>query len=234
MARVAWKNSPDAHDYPAAADYLSLLGADSAERADLIAHWQAAAIAHYKAKDLLRASQLALLSQDNFHVAADLRKIRKGRALSPPLLVRGDLLRGFPLQIADGYHRVCASYYVDENTDIPCRLVDVPRAGAGRAPAPESILRDAGEPPIELSDGEPATLPATKVSAKKVSAKKVPAKKVPAKKVPAKKVPAKKVPAKKVLKKVAVKNAPATPVAKKVAKKAPAVPTAPESAPATT
>jgi hypothetical protein len=39
------------------------------------------------------------------------------------LLVRGDLTHGRALQIADGYHRVCASYHADENTDIPCRLV---------------------------------------------------------------------------------------------------------------
>ncbi|MDT5170284.1 MAG: hypothetical protein QOD02_3619, partial [Mycobacterium sp.] len=26
------------------------------------------------------------------------------------------------MQIADGYHRVCASYYTDENTDIPVRI----------------------------------------------------------------------------------------------------------------
>ena len=112
MARVAWKNSPDAHDYPAAAEYLSLLVADPAIRADLIAQWQDAAIAHYKAKDLLRASQLALLSQDNLHVAGDLRKIRKGRALSPLLLVRGDLLRGFPCRsptATTGYARAITS-----------------------------------------------------------------------------------------------------------------------------
>jgi len=39
------------------------------------------------------------------------------------LLVRGDLALGLALQIADGYHRVCASYHTDENTDIPCRIV---------------------------------------------------------------------------------------------------------------
>ena len=38
------------------------------------------------------------------------------------LLVRGDLALGLALQIADGYHRVCASYHTDENTDIPCRI----------------------------------------------------------------------------------------------------------------
>jgi hypothetical protein len=27
------------------------------------------------------------------------------------------------MQVADGYHRVCASYLTDENTPIPCRLV---------------------------------------------------------------------------------------------------------------
>jgi hypothetical protein len=26
------------------------------------------------------------------------------------------------MQIADGYHRVCASYHTDENTDIPVVL----------------------------------------------------------------------------------------------------------------
>jgi hypothetical protein len=55
-------------------------------------------------------------------VASDLAKIKKGKQLSPILLVRGDYLAGQPLQIADGYHRVCASYHTDENTDIPVVL----------------------------------------------------------------------------------------------------------------
>jgi hypothetical protein len=36
------------------------------------------------------------------------------------------LTHGIPLQIADGYHRVCASYHLDENTDIPCRITTHP------------------------------------------------------------------------------------------------------------
>jgi hypothetical protein len=28
------------------------------------------------------------------------------------------------LTVADGYHRICASYHLDEDTDIPCRIVD--------------------------------------------------------------------------------------------------------------
>ena len=56
----------------------------------------------------------------------DLKKIAHKTRLSPILLVRGDIGTGRALQIADGYHRLCASYHVDEDTEIPCRLVDLP------------------------------------------------------------------------------------------------------------
>lgn len=72
-------------------------------------------------RHILRASQLPLLGADKKYVSSDLRKAASGRALSPILLVRGD--GNHPLIIAYGYHRVCASYWVDENTDIPCVLV---------------------------------------------------------------------------------------------------------------
>lgn len=122
-AKVLWKPEPEAHDYPAAAAYLSLI-AVPAEVDDLVGRLKGSVNAHYKAKDMLRAAALPLLPKENAHVAVDLKKIADREHLSPVLLVRGDLTRGVPLQIADGYHRVCASYYVDENTDIPCRIVD--------------------------------------------------------------------------------------------------------------
>ncbi|HWE91789.1 MAG TPA: hypothetical protein VG317_20165 [Pseudonocardiaceae bacterium] len=125
MSKVAWKSDPEEHDYPAAQSYLSLVGSVS-EVDDLVDRLRRSAVRTYKAKDMLRAAGLALLPQDNAHVASDLRKIESGKALSPVLLVRGDLVHGVPAQIADGYHRVCASYHVDENTDIPCRIVDLP------------------------------------------------------------------------------------------------------------
>ena len=122
MGTVSWKSEPDEHDYPAASSYLSLLAA--AGRVEhVVTRLKAAAVSYFKAKDMLRASGLALLPVDNPHVAADLKKIKKGKDLSPVLLVRGDLAGGIELQIADGYHRVCASYHIDENTDIPCRIV---------------------------------------------------------------------------------------------------------------
>src|SRR5436305_9595325 len=122
MAGVKWLQTPEAHDFPAAADYLALLAdADTAD--ELAQKLKGSAVTHNKAKDILRAAQLRLLPQDNPHVAADLSKIKKGQPLSPILLVRGDFRTGVPLQIADGYHRVCASYHTDENTDIPVVIV---------------------------------------------------------------------------------------------------------------
>ena len=119
---VLWGEAPDEHDYPAAADYLALL-APAEQISEIVAALKQAPIVHKKAKDLLRASCLALLPIDNPHVQRDLKKIKKGTALSPILVVRGELNTGVALQIADGYHRVCASYHTDENTDIPVRIV---------------------------------------------------------------------------------------------------------------
>jgi hypothetical protein len=126
-----WGNEPDDHDYPAAAAYLSLL-CPEAEVSRLVAALREAPIERQKAKDLLRASRLALLPVDNAHVVVDLAKVKQGKKLSPVLLVRGDVGRDVPLTIADGYHRVCASYHLDENADIPCHLVDLapPRSRA--------------------------------------------------------------------------------------------------------
>jgi hypothetical protein len=119
---VLWGDEPDEHDYPAAADYLALL-APAAQISEIVAALKQSPVVHKKAKDLLRASQLALLPKDNVHVQRDLKKIKKGKKLSPILVVRGNLDTGVAMQIADGYHRVCASYYTDENTDIPVRIV---------------------------------------------------------------------------------------------------------------
>lgn len=185
MAQVLWENAPDAHDYPAASSYLSLLVGDDALRAALIAQLQAAPVAHYKAKDLLRASREPLLTTENPHVASDLRKIRKGRALSPVLLVRGDLLRGFPLQIADGYHRVCASFWVDENTDIPCRLIDLADTSVPtREPVKKVAAAKKAEPAKKVAPAKKAA-PAKKVAAAKKAAPRKVAKKILSKKAPA-------------------------------------------------
>jgi hypothetical protein len=122
-----WREQPDPHDYPAAEDYLSLLTTPT-EAKKLARHLRASPIVHRKAKDLLRASGLPVLAPDNFHVAKDLKKVAQGALLSPVLLVRGMLRTRIPLIVADGYHRICASYHLDEDADIPCRIADLGRA----------------------------------------------------------------------------------------------------------
>ena len=122
MPSIIWMTAPEEHDYPAAAAYLALI-APPADVDAMIALLREASVQRWKAKDILRASALPLLPGGNPHVAADLYKISSGKPLSPALLVRGNVSPWSPLQVADGYHRVCASYHTDENADIPCRLV---------------------------------------------------------------------------------------------------------------
>ena len=125
MDAVRWKSEPDQQDYPAAASYLALLAGPETIGV-LVELLRSAPIEHFKAKDILRASGLPDLPLDNVHVAKDVARIKAGTALSPVLVVRGDVVRGLPLQIADGYHRVCAAYHLDEDTDIPCRIAGLP------------------------------------------------------------------------------------------------------------
>jgi hypothetical protein len=125
LPKEHWKEEPDEHDYPAAGDYLGLI-LEEGKVASAVHALSAAAVTHKKAKDLLRASRLQLLPADNPAVARDLDKVRRGQLLSPVLLLRGRLGGDVPLTIADGYHRVCASYHIDEDADIPCRIADNP------------------------------------------------------------------------------------------------------------
>jgi hypothetical protein len=113
-----WKDEPEVQDFPAARSYLSLLVGPSAATKLSKALHKAEDLQHYAAKDLLRAAGLPLLGTDDSEVAEDLKKVAAGEKLSPVLLVQGT-----PLWIADGYHRVCASYHLDEKTPVPCRAV---------------------------------------------------------------------------------------------------------------
>ena len=116
-----WLDAPEDHDYPAAADYLSLTFTD-AEASAIVERLRTAEPVWRKAKDLLRASQLDLLPKDDPEVSKDLKRVGQGEKLSPVLLVR--LGGGAVLVVADGYHRICASYHLDEDAPIACRLVD--------------------------------------------------------------------------------------------------------------
>jgi len=113
-----WLENPEEHDFPAAQDYLELIYAPdiAKQKVDLL---RKAPTVQKKAKDILRASMLSMLPESNIHVKANIKKVKKGGKLSPILLVRGS----DKLIIADGYHRVCAIYFLSEDLVVPCRLV---------------------------------------------------------------------------------------------------------------
>ena len=120
-----WLETPAADDLASAEHYLRLIFRPGIARA-LVEKLRRAAPVEYPAKDLIRASQTHLLERDNPDVQSDLKKIKKQKKVSPVLLVRGDGVNGATLTIADGYHRICASWHWDEKMPVACRLVDLP------------------------------------------------------------------------------------------------------------
>jgi hypothetical protein len=118
MASEHWKDQPEAQDFPAARSYLSLLTGPAIAARMAKSLRKELTLQHYAAKDILRAAGLPLLAVDDPEVAADLQKVSSGAKLSPVLLVHGE-----PLWVADGYHRVCASYHLDEKEPVPCRII---------------------------------------------------------------------------------------------------------------
>lgn len=126
--KLEWSKKGEASDFDAARDFLSLLYSDAKAKA-LIESLRKAKLVNHAAKDLLRAAQLPLLARDEPHVDEDLKRIHKGKSLAPILLIRGDMTRGLPLIVADGYHRICAVCYFDESAPIPCRTAASRAAG---------------------------------------------------------------------------------------------------------
>ena len=118
--QLIWFPQPEAHNYPAAESYLSLIYPLARAKA-LVKRLGEAPVMQFKAKDIFRASQLSLLGVSNSHVVRDTRKISAGPSLSPILLVR-DSGHG-RVVVADGYHRLCAVYAFDEIAWIPCKIV---------------------------------------------------------------------------------------------------------------
>lgn len=116
---------PDPNHWLDATSYLSLV-MDPATVMTIVEALKVAPTQQFMAKDILRASGLDDLPIDNVHVARDIAKIRSGEPISPILLVRGDVQRGIPLLIADGYHRVCAIHDLSEDEEISCRIVGFP------------------------------------------------------------------------------------------------------------
>ena len=117
---ILWLEKPEKHDYPAAASYLALIF--PAPTVDgLVRKLEQAPVIWFKAKDVFRASGLSLLGVSNSHVEKNRQKINRGEKLSPLLLVRSPATG--QVIVADGYHRLCSIYGIDEDASIPCQIV---------------------------------------------------------------------------------------------------------------
>jgi hypothetical protein len=117
--KILWRELPEEHNYPAALSFLTLVF-DDRKAAKYIRRLRAAPIEKFKAKDVFRASGLSLLGVSNSHVERDRRKISAREKLSPILLVRAPPT--VRVIIADGYHRLCAVYSIDEDALVPCKI----------------------------------------------------------------------------------------------------------------
>ncbi len=115
--KVKWLDEVAAKDYEAAVSYLSLRISE-AEAQTLRAAFAQAPIEWRRANDILRAAELAPAPHDDPGVRKDRRKIKKGKRLSPILVVSYE----FGSDIADGFHRASAVYHDDPYLEIPLKV----------------------------------------------------------------------------------------------------------------
>ena len=119
---INWDDKLKDEHIDAAIEYLSLFFKQSELdeiKEKLINHEKD--IVHYKAKDLLRASELAPLPPSDTEVAGHLKKIQEGIPLHPVILATIEE----KLYIADGFHRICACYSLGDDTEVAGVHVDL-------------------------------------------------------------------------------------------------------------
>jgi disulfide oxidoreductase YuzD len=120
LPEIKWLPDVEEQDYLAAESYLTILYSEN-KVTKMIAKFRNAAVVQFKTVDIFRACELPLKSASNAQVKEQKKKISKGESLSPILLLR-DELNG-KVVIADGYHRMCAVYEVNEEAVIPCKII---------------------------------------------------------------------------------------------------------------
>jgi hypothetical protein len=119
MPAPRWSSLPSDEDYGAARVYLSLLLSPTRVD-DALEQLRIAPAGAWPGEAVLRAARLPLRKRKQSRaVAAALKRIEAGRELSPLLLVHDGRGR---LEIADGYHRLCAALIASEEAEVPGRL----------------------------------------------------------------------------------------------------------------
>jgi len=123
MPAARWSSLPSDENYARARVYLSLL-LSSARVEEALELLYIAPEGIWPAEAILRAARLPLVRpKRSAGVAAALRLIQAGTPLAPLLLVHDGRGR---LEVADGYHRLCAAVIARDRAEVPGRLALLP------------------------------------------------------------------------------------------------------------
>lgn len=112
-----WLERPAEKDFKAAETFLQLLYGPKKARG-YSKNLAKANLAKYAARDLLRASETPVAEVQAFDWAKQRSEITAGTPMSPILLIRQE--NGGHLIVADGFHRLCAVFSIDQDALIPC------------------------------------------------------------------------------------------------------------------
>jgi hypothetical protein len=115
---IQWSEFPEQHNFDSAYEYLSLLNLPNKAQEIVDRFWDDSFVLYRRPDDILRAAGLNIAPQTNLRVQNTLQKIHSKTPISPVLLVASR--RNDRIHIADGYHRICAAYYLHEGAKVPC------------------------------------------------------------------------------------------------------------------
>jgi hypothetical protein len=119
MPDIRWSKQVDQKHYDSAFSYLSLKY-DPVDAMRLVKKFKAAKITTRHAADILRASQLKPLKEDDPGVQKEEKKLEDGKEFAPVLVLNYHVWT----DIADGYHRTSYAYHLDPFTDVAVKIVN--------------------------------------------------------------------------------------------------------------
>lgn len=119
---IPWGEFPAQHNFDNAYEYLSLLCLPEKAQEITDRLWESKTIYYRRPDDILRAAGLIPLHQTDLRVQNAIRKIHSKKEIAPAILVIST--RNQRIHIADGYHRICASYYLAEGAKVPCIVAE--------------------------------------------------------------------------------------------------------------
>lgn len=116
-AEPKWLDKPADKDIKSAETFLGLLYGPKKAR-QYAKRLAKADLQQYAARDLLRASEMPIAEVQAFDWVKQRKEITDGTPMSPILLIRQE--NGGHLIIADGFHRLCAVFSIDQDAPVLC------------------------------------------------------------------------------------------------------------------